>query len=79
MFWRVALPATAIALFIALAWASKQNYECSAYCKANGFHGSRYTPRGRGSARAQCHCLTKEESEIKRRVPKGTEVHPWGQ
>lgn len=79
MFWRVAVPVAAVALFIAMLWVSKQNHECSAYCELEGFHGARYTPQGRGSSRAQCHCLTKEESEIKRRVPKGTEVYPWGQ
>jgi hypothetical protein len=77
--WQVLIAVLGTALLAALIVVTKQNHECRSFCVGKGFVGARFTPQTRGVPRATCHCLTQEESEMVRRVPKGTEVFPWGQ
>jgi hypothetical protein len=78
LLWRVVLPIALVALVVAASLMSWDNRTCRTFCEAHGFHGARFTPSGKGSTPKSCHCLTKEESETERRVPKGTQVFPWG-
>lgn len=77
--WRVLLLVLGIALLAAMIVVTKQNHECRSFCTDQGFVGARFTPQSRGVPHATCHCLTKEDTEMDKRVPKGTEVFPWGQ
>jgi hypothetical protein len=76
--WRVVLPIAVVALVIAATLMSIDNRKCRAFCEANGFYSSRFTPQGRRGSSKSCHCLTKDESDMERRIPKGTQVFPWG-
>ena len=76
--WKVIIPIAVVALLVGMIFMSKGNYECKSLCEAKGFYDARFTPRGRANSQPRCHCLTKEESAMKRRVPPGTEVYPWG-
>ena len=77
--WRYVIPVALVGLIVGAAWMSKQRHQCRSYCLANGFDDARYTPPGRDGAPQLCHCLTKEESALERRIPKGKQVFPWVQ
>lgn len=79
LLWRVVLPIALVALVIGATLVSIDDRKCHATCEQMGFAGSRYTPPGRGGAARLCHCLTKDETQVQRRIPKGTQVFPWGQ
>ena len=75
--WRYVIPVAVVALIVGATWMSTQRHTCRSYCLAHGFHDARYTPPGRGGTPQLCHCLTREESAIERRVPEGKQVFPW--
>ncbi|WGL18331.1 hypothetical protein PVT68_08555 [Microbulbifer bruguierae] len=71
----VFLPVMALGAFAVFSDISEGRSKCEAICMERGFHGFRYTPSGRyGIGGNNCYCLTEEESNMKKRIPKGTQV-----
>ena len=71
----VLFPLIALALLSTLFDVSEGRAKCESVCLEKGYYDFRYTPSGRyGAISESCHCLTEEESNIKNRIPKGTQV-----
>lgn len=52
--------------------------KCQQICVQQGFAGFRFKPyfhEKTGPKPASCHCLTEEESQMKKRIPLGTKVY----
>ena len=78
LLWRVLIPIALLALGIGATLVTIDDRKCESTCEQQGFAGSRYTPPGRSNASRLCHCLTKADTEVRGRIPKGTQVFPWG-
>lgn len=72
--------ALAVLLIYAFGMPGKSRAErkkCQQLCSEQGFAGFRYKPyfhEKTGPKPSSCHCLTLEETQIKKRIPQGTKI-----
>lgn len=68
----VFLPILLLGVFFTLYKATDGKNKCEKICLSKNFAGFRYTPSGRyGIEPEHCTCLTKENMDLKSRIPTG--------